>query len=59
MSFNESVSDFYEVLGPFHEFLPEESKASLLMSNHKVNGDNQEAENDITCDQEISMSYII
>ena len=25
MSFNESVSDFYEVLGPFHEFLPQES----------------------------------
>lgn len=38
MSFNDSVSEFYEVLGPFHEFLPQESNGT----NDRLNGDDTE-----------------
>jgi hypothetical protein len=56
MSFTEAVTDFYEVLGPFYEFLPPESIASLESSNPKLNGDNEDIEKEITCEEEISMS---
>jgi hypothetical protein len=56
MSFTEEVTDFYEVLGPFYEFLPPESIASLESSNHKLNGNKEEIEKEITCEEEISMS---
>lgn len=39
MSVSEAVTDFYEVLGPFHEFLPEENVSSIPKANHKINGD--------------------
>ncbi|CAG2109598.1 unnamed protein product [Medioppia subpectinata] len=44
MSFNESVSEFYEVLGPFHEFLPQEANGSDDNSNGLHNDDNEDNE---------------
>ena len=38
MSFNESVSEFYEVLGPFYEFLPQEVNGD---ANGETNGSHQ------------------
>ncbi|XP_054161756.1 acyl-CoA-binding domain-containing protein 5-like isoform X2 [Oppia nitens] len=34
MSFNESVSEFYEVLGPFHEFVPHDNNQATNGSNN-------------------------
>jgi acyl-CoA-binding protein len=58
MSFTEAVTDFYQVLGPFYEFLPPESIASIESSNHKLNGDNEDIEKEITCSEEINIPRI-
>lgn len=41
MSFNESVSEFYEVLGPFYEFLPQEVTGE---ANGSANGETNGSE---------------
>ena len=60
MSFNDSVSEFYEVLGPFHEFLPQESNGDTNGSpetpSEELNSNNENMI-DTKSEHQISRSY--